>query len=100
MAVIAGPVVGGLVVEHLAWQWVFWVNVPIGLVAIPLVLVGMTESRGPDRALDLPGLALVGAASFGLIWGLVRGNEVGWASVEIVAALAGGVALAAAFVAT
>ena len=71
---IAGPVVGGLVVQHLNWQWVFWVNVPIGLVAVPLVLAGVAESRGPDRTLDQPGLALVGAASFSLVWGLVRGN--------------------------
>jgi EmrB/QacA subfamily drug resistance transporter len=99
LAVIAGPVVGGLVVQHLTWQWVFWVNVPIGLVAVPLVLAGVAESRGPDRTLDLPGLALVGAASFSLVWGLVRGNDVGWAGVEILAALAAGVALGAAFVA-
>jgi MFS family permease len=98
LAVIAGPVVGGLVVQHLTWQWVFWVNVPIGLVAVPLVLAGVAESRGPDRTLDLPGLALVGAASFSLVWGLVRGNDVGWVSVEILAALAAGVALGAAFV--
>src|SRR4051794_11935850 len=55
LAVASGPLVGGAVVEGLAWQWVFWINVPIGLAAIPFVLTRMRESRGPDTSLDIPG---------------------------------------------
>src|SRR5215207_4646418 len=56
LAVASGPLVGGAVVEGLSWQWIFWVNVPIGAIAIPLVLTKMKESFGPDSALDFPGL--------------------------------------------
>jgi EmrB/QacA subfamily drug resistance transporter len=99
LAVIVGPLFGGAVVQHLAWEWVFWINVPIGLVAIPLVLVGVDESRGPDTGLDGRGMVLVTGAALGVVWGLVRGNEVGWTDPEILVALGGGAALAAAFVA-
>src|SRR5581483_9395661 len=98
LAVALGPVVGGAVVDGLSWQWIFWLNVPIGLVLIPLAATRLTESRGPDRQLDLPGLGLASAGLLGLVWGLVRGNGVGWGSVEIVASLAAGVVLLAAFV--
>jgi EmrB/QacA subfamily drug resistance transporter len=98
LAVIAGPLVGGVIVARLAWEWVFWVNVPIGLLAIPLVLVVVDESHGPDTALDLRGLGLVSLAASAIVWGLVRGNEVGWTAPEIVLALAGGISLAIAFV--
>jgi EmrB/QacA subfamily drug resistance transporter len=98
LAVIAGPLVGGMIVSHLAWEWVFWVNVPIGLLAIPLVLVVVDETHGPDPALDLRGLALVTLAASGVVWGLVRGNEVGWSHPETMTTLAAGVVLAAAFV--
>jgi EmrB/QacA subfamily drug resistance transporter len=98
LAVIAGPLVGGVIVSHLAWEWVFWVNVPIGLLAIPLVLVVVDETHGPDAALDLRGLGLVTLAASGVVWGLVRGNEVGWSHPETVTTLVGGVVLAAAFV--
>src|SRR5215208_1219514 len=60
LGVALGPFVGGAVVEGIAWQWIFWLNVPVGLVVIPLALRRLTESTGPDRALDLGGLALVG----------------------------------------
>jgi EmrB/QacA subfamily drug resistance transporter len=99
LATIGGPLVGGAIAEGTAWEWIFWVNVPIGLVLIPLVLARIEESRGPDTALDVPGLALVTGAAFGLVWGLVRANAAGWGSVEVVAALAGGALLAVAFVA-
>ena len=99
ISVAAGPLVGGAVVEGLSWEWIFWVNVPIGLAAIPLVLTRMDESRGPDSALDLPGLALVTGGAFGLVWGLVRGNLAGWGSAEVILALAAGALLVAAFIA-
>jgi EmrB/QacA subfamily drug resistance transporter len=99
LAVASGPLVGGAVVEGVSWEWIFWLNVPIGLLAIPLVLSRMKESFGSDSSLDLAGLALVSSGTFGLVWGLVRGNQAGWSSVEVVGALAAGVALLVAFVA-
>jgi EmrB/QacA subfamily drug resistance transporter len=99
LALIAGPVVGGAVAEGLAWPWIFWVNVPIGLVALPLVHRRIAESVGPGTALDLPGVVLVTGAALGGVWGLMRGNGVGWASVEVAGALAAGVLLGVAFVA-
>src|SRR6185503_9551285 len=99
IAVASGPLVGGAVVEGIDWQWIFWVNVPIGLAAIPLVLTKMRESYGSDTGLDLRGLALVTLAALTKVWGLVRGNETGWGSAEVVGSLIAGVALAIAFVA-
>jgi EmrB/QacA subfamily drug resistance transporter len=99
LAVLGGPVVGGAITQGISWQWIFWINVPIGLVMLPLVLRKVSESRGPQAALDLPGLGLVTGAAFGLVWALVRGNTSGWGSLEIVAALIGGAAMLAGFVA-
>jgi EmrB/QacA subfamily drug resistance transporter len=99
IAVASGPLVGGAVVDGIAWEWIFWLNVPIGLIAIPLVLTRMKESFGGDTGLDIPGLALVTVAAFGIVWGLVRGNAAGWDSLEVIGSLAAGVVLAVAFVA-
>jgi len=99
LAVASGPLVGGAIVAGLAWQWIFWLNVPIGLVAIPLVLRKIDESYGPDTGLDLRGLALISGGALGLVWGLVRGNEAGWGSAEVIASLSAGALLVAAFVA-
>jgi len=99
VSVALGPLVGGAVVEGLAWEWIFWLNVPIGLATIPLVLTRMRESRGPDTGLDIPGLALITAGALGIVWGLVRGNSAGWGSLEVLAALAAGTLLVAGFVA-
>ena len=99
LSVASGPLVGGAVVEGISWEWIFWVNVPIGLLAVPFVLTKVKESRGPDSGLDLAGLALVSGGAFGLVWGLVRGNQAGWASFEVLGTLAAGVALFAWFVA-
>ena len=98
LAVAAGPLVGGAVVDGIAWQWIFWLNVPIGLAVLPLARL-LTESHGPDKALDLPGLALASGGLLGLVWGLVHGNADGWSSPQIVASLDAGVVLLAAFVA-
>ncbi len=99
IAVLGGPVIGGAVTQGLAWQWVFWINVPIGLATIPLVLTKVAESYGPRARLDVPGLVLVTGAAVGIVWGLMRGNDVGWGSPQVVGPLAAGVALLAAFVA-
>src|SRR5215208_729193 len=99
LAVASGPLIGGAIAEGLAWQWIFWLNVPIGLALVPLALARVPESFGPDARLDIPGLALVTGGVLGLVWGLVRGNIAGWSSVEVVAALAAGAVLLVAFVA-
>jgi EmrB/QacA subfamily drug resistance transporter len=99
LAVASGPFIGGAVVEGISWEWIFWLNVPIGFAAIPLVLTKMRESYGPETSLDIPGLALVTGAALGLVWGLVRGNQAGWSSPEVIGALAAGGLLAIAFVA-
>ena len=99
LAVASGPLIGGAIAEGMAWQWIFWLNVPIGLVLMPLALARVPESFGPDSALDIRGLALVSGGVLGLVWGLVRGNLAGWGSLEVVGALAAGALLVAAFVA-
>ncbi|MDA0137103.1 MFS transporter [Solirubrobacter deserti] len=99
LAVASGPVVGGAITEGLAWEWIFWLNVPLGLALLALIPRRMQESHGPDGALDLVGLGLVGVAAFGVVWGLVRGNLAGWGSAEVVFAFAAGVACLALFIA-
>src|ERR671931_1631632 len=84
LAVAFGPLVGGAVVQGISWHWIFWLNVPIGAVVLPLALLRLNESHGPDRSLDLPGLALASGGLFGLVWGLVNGNSDGWTSAGIV----------------
>ena len=98
LAVLAGPVIGGAITQGIAWQWIFWINVPIGLATIPLVFRRVDESHGPRTAPDIAGLALVTGAALGIVWGLVRGNSAGWGSVEVIAALGVGALLAVAFV--
>jgi EmrB/QacA subfamily drug resistance transporter len=96
-AVAMGPLVGGAVVEGISWQWIFWLNVPVGLLLLPLA-TQLRESHGPDKALDVPGVALGGAGLLGIVWSLVNGNADGWTSPQIVGSLAAGVLLLAAFV--
>src|SRR5436305_4201772 len=97
LAVAAGPLVGGAVVQGLNWHWIFWVNVPIGLAAAVGSVVKLSESRGPATRLDIPGVVLVTAAAGGILWGLVRGGETGWGTGEVIAALTLGAAALAAF---
>ena len=92
-----GPLIGGAIVNGLSWNAVFWINVPIGLLLIVLARLGLQESQGAAPSLDLPGMALVGAGLLGIVYGLIRGNDDGWSSPSIVASLAGGVVLVAAF---
>jgi EmrB/QacA subfamily drug resistance transporter len=99
LGVLAGPVVGGAIAQGLAWEWIFWLNVPIGLIAIVLVRTRIEESHGAGTTIDVPGLALVTGAALGIVWGLVRGDGSGWGSAEVLGSLAAGLALTAAFVA-
>jgi EmrB/QacA subfamily drug resistance transporter len=98
LAVLAGPVIGGGITQGIAWQWIFWINVPIGLLTIPVAFRRVDESYGPRSAPDVAGLALVTGAALGLVWALVRGNSAGWGSAEVIAALVVGALLAVAFV--
>lgn len=97
LGVALGPFVGGAVVEGIAWQWIFWLNVPIGLVLLPLAARRLTESHGPVRRLDLPGLVLAATGLFGLTFGIVRATELGWAAGTVVTSIGAGVALVVAF---
>jgi EmrB/QacA subfamily drug resistance transporter len=99
LAVAFGPLVGGAVVNGISWHWIFWLNVPIGLALVPLALLRLDETKGPFGRVDLPGLALASAGLFGIVWGLIRGNSLGWSSPEIVGALVAGFVFVAAFVA-
>ncbi len=98
LAVAIGPLVGGAVVEGISWQWIFWLNVPLGLVLAPLAFLRLRESHGPAGGLDLPGLALASAGLFGIVWGLVRANSIGWGSAEIVGSFVVGSVTLALFV--
>ncbi|RSN13588.1 MFS transporter [Streptomyces sp. WAC 05977] len=98
LATFSGPVIGGVIAEGLAWQGIFWLNLPIGVVAVLLTLRRVDESTGPATRFDLGGVVLVTLGSLGIVWGLVRGNLAGWGSGEVLGSLALGVALVIAFV--
>jgi EmrB/QacA subfamily drug resistance transporter len=98
LATLSGPFIGGAIAEGLAWQWIFWLNLPIGVVAILLTSRRVPESVGPNNRLDLVGVVLVTLGAFGVVWGLVRGNAAGWTSAEVLGSLVLGVLLVAAFV--
>ncbi|MGI8622695.1 MAG: MFS transporter, partial [Solirubrobacteraceae bacterium] len=97
LGVALGPFVGGAVVEGISWQWIFWLNVPTGLVLIPLAVRFLTESFGPAKALDLPGVGLAATALFGITFAIVRGQSRGWTSAAFLASALAGVVLVAAF---
>lgn len=97
LAVALGPLVGGAITEGLSWQWIFWVNVPIGIVLVPLAWSRLSESYGPGGRLDLPGLGLASVGLLGIVWGVIHGNAEGWTSPSIVAPIAIGFVLLALF---
>lgn len=94
LAVLCGPLLGGVVVQGLSWEWIFWLNVPIAAVLLPLALTRIPESRGAGATLDVPGLVTLTATALAVVWGLVRAGEAGWRSPEVWAALAAGALLA------
>jgi EmrB/QacA subfamily drug resistance transporter len=98
LGTLGGPLLGGAITQGLNWQWIFWLNVPIGLLLIPLVTSRIEESTGTARRMDVGGLVFVTSAAFGLVWGLVRGSAAGWASPEVCGTLAAGALLAIVFV--
>ena len=97
MAVALGPVIGGAIISAASWQWIFWLNVPIGLVLVPLAARRLTESTGPVKRLDLGGVALASAALFAVVFALVRTTSVGWSSPEVFVPLVAGAGLLALF---
>ncbi|MEB4614437.1 DHA2 family efflux MFS transporter permease subunit [Leucobacter sp. M11] len=98
LGVALGPLIGGAVVEGLNWQAIFWLNVPIGLICLPLIRYALPESRGRVQRLDFVGLLLAGLGVFALVFGIVRGNDAGWTSAEVLVPLIGGAILLLAFV--
>ena len=98
LAIAIGPLVGGAVVEGASWQWIFWLNVPIGIVLLPIAWTKLTESHGSTTRLDLPGLILASVGLLGIVLGVVRGNDHGWTSLTVLPALVIGAVLVAAFI--
>jgi EmrB/QacA subfamily drug resistance transporter len=97
LAIAIGPLVGGAVVEGASWQWIFWLNVPIGIVLLPIAWTRLTESRGPATRLDLRGVALASLGLLGIVLGVVRGNDHGWTSMTVLPPMVAGGLLLAAF---
>ncbi|MEU0371337.1 DHA2 family efflux MFS transporter permease subunit [Streptomyces sp. NPDC006283] len=98
VAVATGPLIGGSLTEHISWQWIFWLNVPIGLALLPLARLRLDESFAPDARLDVPGTLLVSGGLFGIVYALVNGNADGWSSTRILFCLTAGTVLLTAFV--
>jgi|SRR5579863_5172882 len=97
VAVALGPLVGGGVIQAASWHWIFWINVPIGIALLAAAALRLSESRGRSAALDLPGLGLSASGLFGIVYGLVRAQSLGWTAGQVVISLAAGVVLTAAF---
>jgi EmrB/QacA subfamily drug resistance transporter len=98
LAVAMGPIVGGALTQSIDWHWIFWINVPIGIVAVLLGVRLLPESCGAPERLDLVGVGLVTAGVVALVWALTRANDVGWGSAETIGSLAAGVLLLAGFI--
>ncbi|WP_406159657.1 MFS transporter [Streptomyces sp. NBC_00882] len=98
LAVASGPLIGGSLTEHISWQWIFWLNVPLGVALLPLARLRLAESHGSGARLDIPGTVLASGGLFGIVYGLVRGPSDGWTDSVVLLALFAGAALLAAFV--
>ena len=98
LGVALGPVVGGAVVEGFSWQWIFWLNVPIGIALAPAARALLRESHGPNKSLDIPGVALASAGLLGVVLGIVRAQSLGWTSTMVLTSIGAGLILLAAFV--
>ncbi|MEV6885036.1 MULTISPECIES: DHA2 family efflux MFS transporter permease subunit [unclassified Streptomyces] len=98
LAVASGPLVGGSLTEHVSWQWIFWLNVPLGVALLPLARLRLAESHGTGAPLDVPGTLLASGGLFGVVYGLVRGPVDGWTGTVVLTALFAGAALLVGFV--
>jgi EmrB/QacA subfamily drug resistance transporter len=99
LGVAVGPVVGGAVVEGLDWHWIFWLNVPVGVIAVVLAATVLRESHGGAVRLDPLGLVLAAGGMLSLVWGVVDGPDHGWSSGRVLTKLIGGAVLLTAFIA-
>ncbi|MFE0176242.1 MFS transporter [Streptomyces sp. NPDC059002] len=98
LAVASGPLIGGSITEHVSWQWIFWLNVPLGLALLPLARLRLAESYGSGARLDIAGTLLASGGLFGIVYALVRGPLDGWASATVLTSLIAGVALLGGFI--
>ncbi len=98
LGVALGPLIGGAVVEGISWQAIFWVNVPLAVLAVPFVLRALPESFGRREPLDVIGLVLGGSGVLSGVWAITRGNDHGWTSTSVLGGLLAGVLLLTAFV--
>jgi len=99
LGVALGPVIGGALVSGISWHWIFWINVPVGIVVAILAMARLTESHGTNSRFDIPGVVLATGGLFGIVYGVVRANELGWGSVPVLGAMLGGALLLIAFAA-
>src|SRR5690349_6592849 len=99
LAIAIGPLVGVAVVEGASWQWIFWLNVPIGLVLLPFAWTRLSESYGPATRLDLTGVVLASLGLLGIVLGVMRGNDHGWTSATVLPPIVIGALLVTSFVA-
>uniref|UniRef100_A0AAU2V4C1 DHA2 family efflux MFS transporter permease subunit n=1 Tax=Streptomyces sp. NBC_00003 TaxID=2903608 RepID=A0AAU2V4C1_9ACTN len=98
LAVASGPLIGGSLTEHVSWQWIFWLNVPLGLLTLPLARLRLNESYGTGARLDIVGTLLASGGLFGIVYGLIRGNPDGWTSATVLTGLIAGSVLLVGFV--
>ncbi|WP_329197463.1 MULTISPECIES: MFS transporter [unclassified Streptomyces] len=98
LAVASGPLIGGSLTEHVSWQWIFWINVPIGVALIPLARLRLAESTAPGARLDVPGTLLISGGLFGIVYALVNANAEGWTSAPVLTGLIVGAALVGGFI--
>ncbi|GAA4784170.1 DHA2 family efflux MFS transporter permease subunit [Streptomyces ziwulingensis] len=98
LAVASGPLIGGSLTEHISWQWIFWLNVPLGIALLPLARLRLAESHGAGTRLDIPGTLLASGGLFGIVYGLVRGPADGWTDSVVLLSLFAGTSLLAGFV--
>jgi EmrB/QacA subfamily drug resistance transporter len=100
LAVLAGPVLGGAIVHGLAWQWIFWVNLPVAVVVAWLVRAKVPEGKGVAAPLDIAGVVSMTLSLVPIVWGLVHGNQAGWTSPEVIGALGLGIVVGFVFIAS
>ncbi|MFI6862425.1 MFS transporter [Streptomyces sp. NPDC050421] len=98
LGIAAGPLAGGLVTEKIEWSWIFWINVPVGVIALPLALWAVSESRGKERSLNVPSMVLVTASVVSAVWGIVSAADHGWTHVTTLTGLSLTVVLAVSFI--